>query len=433
MDIKTIITKKRERKELTKEEIRLFVSKYNKGEITDAQGGALLSYIYKDGMTEDEIIDFAVAMSDSGEKINLDDLGKDIFDKHSTGGVGDKVTLILMPVLASLGIPVGKISSRSMGISGGTIDKFEAIPGYNTEISVDLFKNNIKEYGVAILNESENINPAENKIYRLRNEIACTDCIPIIAASLMSIKLSTGSKNIIFEITYGNGTYIKTREQARRLAKILKAIAKRLNKGVSCIITNMDEPMGYAIGNNLEMIEAINSLKGKMPQDLGEVVMAEACMALELAGISKNWSVNENKVKEVLRNKTAYEKFIQMVAAQWGNTAYIENTDLFEKAKFIIPVYASDDGYIEKIDADIVGSIVRYLSIESVNKKEIKDRSAGIVLNKKIGDHVSVGECLAYIHTNDENKVIGATKNLEEAFEITNKKVIPTSRIVEII
>jgi len=243
MDIKTIITKKRDRKELTKDEIKLFVSKYTRGEVTEAQAGALLSYIYKDGMTENEIIDFALAMADSGEKVNLDDIGKDVFDKHSTGGVGDKVTLILMPIIATLGIPIAKISSRGMGIAGGTIDKFEAIPGYNTEIPIDLFKNNIKEYGVAILNEAQNVNPAENKIYKLRNEIACTDCIPIIAASLMSIKLATGSKNIIFEITYGNGTYIKTKDQARRLARILKTIAKKLNKGVSCIITNMDEPL----------------------------------------------------------------------------------------------------------------------------------------------------------------------------------------------
>ena len=189
MDIKTIIAKKRDRKELTEDEIRLFVGKYNKGEVTEAQAGALLSYIYKDGMTESEIIAFAIAMADSGEKINLEDIGKDVVDKHSTGGVGDKVTLILMPLIAALGIPIAKISSRGMGIAGGTIDKLESIPGYNTEISIETFKNNIREYGVGILNQSENLNPAENKFYKLRNEIACTDCIPIIAASLMSIKL----------------------------------------------------------------------------------------------------------------------------------------------------------------------------------------------------------------------------------------------------
>lgn len=316
MDIKTIITKKRERKELSDDEIRLFISKYTKGEVTEAQAGALLSYIYKDGMTENEIISLALAMADSGDKINLDDIEKPVVDKHSTGGVGDKVTLMLMPIISALDIPIAKISSRGMGIAGGTIDKFESIPGYNTEISVERFKENIKEYGVAILNQSKNLNPAENKIYRLRNEIACTDCLPIIAASLMSIKLSTGSKNIVFEITYGNGTYIKTKDQARRLARILKTIGKKLDKNVACVITNMDEPLGYAIGHNLEMIEAINSLKGSIPLDLGDVLVTIGSMILALAGGSKNLKTNESIIKETIRTGKAYEKFIQMIAAQ---------------------------------------------------------------------------------------------------------------------
>lgn len=323
MDIKTIIEKKRDRKELTEDEIQLFIGKYNKGEVSEAQAGSLLSYIYKDGMTENEIIAFAVAMADSGEKINLDDIGKDVLDKHSTGGVGDKVTLILMPVIAALGIPIAKISSRGMGIAGGTIDKLETIPGYNTEISIQEFKENIKEYGVSILNQSMNLNPAESKIYRLRNEIACTDCIPIIAASLMSIKLSTGSQKIVFEITYGNGTYIKTKEQARRLARILKTIGKKLNKGVMCVITNMDEPLGYAIGHNLEMVEAINALKGKMPFDLGDVVITIGSMMLALADGNKNLRENELMIKETLRSGKAYEKFIQMIAVQrWKYKLY---------------------------------------------------------------------------------------------------------------
>ena len=316
MDIKTIIAKKRDRKELTDEEIKLFVSKYNKGEISEAQAAALLSYIYDVGMTEAEIISFTVAMAESGEKINLDEIGKAVVDKHSTGGVGDKVTLMLMPIIAALDIPIAKISSRGMGIAGGTIDKFESIPGYNTEISIEEFKNNIKEYGVGILNQSKNINPAENKMYKLRNEIACTDCIPIIAASLMSIKLATGSKNIIFEITYGNGTYIKTKDQARRLAKILKIIGKKLDKGVMCVITNMDEPLGYAIGHNLEMIEAINALKGTVPLDLGEVVVTQGSMVLSLVNGNKNLKNNEATIKDVIRTGKAYEKFMQMIAAQ---------------------------------------------------------------------------------------------------------------------
>lgn len=433
MDIKTIIAKKRDRKELTRDEIRLFVGKYTKGEVSEAQAGALLSYIYKDGMTEREIIDFAEAMADSGDKIDLSDIEKEVVDKHSTGGVGDKVTLVLIPAIAALGIPIAKISSRGMGISGGTIDKLESIPGYNTEISIEEFKENIKQNYIGILNQSQNLNPAENKIYRLRNEIACTDCIPIIAASLMSIKLSTGSKNIVFEITYGNGTYIKTKDQAKRLAAILKAIAKKLGKGVMCIITNMDEPVGYAIGHNLEMVEAINSLKGKMPQDLGETVIAEGSMILALSGYGKNLKANAEKIKEVLRDGKAYEKFVEMIASGGGDTSYIEDTEKFEKAQYVMPVLASNDGFIEQIDADYIGSIANYLGAGRMNDEHKIDRSAGIVLTKKIGDEVTSGEIVAHIYTNDESKVMGATKNLEDAFKISKRPVNVKSRIVDII
>lgn len=430
MDIKTIISKKRERQELTEDEIKLFVGKYNKGEISEAQAGALLSYIYKDGMTEDEIIAFAKAMADSGEKIDLSDIEKPVIDKHSTGGVGDKITLMLMPIISSLGIPIAKISSRGMGIAGGTIDKFEAIPGYDTEISIEEFKENVKEHGVGILNQSKNLNPAENKIYRLRNEIACTDCIPIIAASLMSIKLASGSKKIVFEITFGTGTYIKTKEQARRLARILKSISKKLDRDVMCIITNMDEPLGYAIGSNLEMVEAINALKGKVPFDLGDVLVTIGSMILSLNNGKKYDKKNELLIKETLANGTAYKKFIEMVAAQGGDTTYLDDVEQFEKAKFIMPVYSSEDGFVEKIDADIVGSIAKYLATDDDKKL---DKSAGIVLNKKIGDEVTSGEIVAYIHTNYENKVMGATQNLENAFKFSKKPVKITSRVVEII
>lgn len=313
-----------------------------------------------------------------------------------------------------------------MGIAGGTIDKFESIPGYNTELSIEQFKENIKKHRTAILSESKNVNPAENKIYHLRNEIACTDCIPIIAASLMSIKLATGSQKIVFEITHGNGTYIKTKEQARRLARILKVMGKKLNKDVMCLITNMDEPLGYAIGNTLEITEAINALKGKMPQDLGDVIVTTGGMILSMTTGNKNMKANQEKIKEVLRNGKALEKFLEMVAAQNGDISYINNPEQFSKAEFIMPVYASDDGYIEKIDADMVGSIARYLETEGTN-------NSGIVLNKKIGDKVTSGEIVAHVHTNEEKKVIGATKNLEDAFKISKRPVKITSRVEEIL
>lgn len=243
MDIKSIIEKKRNKKELSQEEIMVFLGKYVKGEVTEAQAGALLSYIYINGLTEEEMLNFAVQMADIGEKISFDDMREEMVDKGSTGGVGDKVTLILLPVLASLGVPMAKISSRGMGVAGGTISKLESIPGYNTDMEIEDFKQKIKKIGIGVLNKMENLNPAENKIYRLRNQIACSDCIPIIAASLMSINLSTGSNKSAIEITYGSGTYLKTKEQAKRLAKLLKLLGKRLDKEIICFIINMDEPL----------------------------------------------------------------------------------------------------------------------------------------------------------------------------------------------
>lgn len=313
MDIKSIICNKRNRKELSEEEIKLFVNKYQKSEVTEAQAGSLLSYIYKDGMTINEIVHFAVAMADSGEKINLEDLGMDVVNEHSTGGVGDKVSLILLPVMASLGVPIANISSRGMGVSIGISDKLESIPGFRTDILLADFKTILKEHKVGILSQLANLNPVESKIYRLRNEIACQDCVPIIAASLMSVNLSIGSKKVVFEIIYGNGTYLKTKEQARRLAKILKTVGKQLEKEVKCVIIHAQEPVGYSVGHNLEMAEVIQALKGKMSEDLGESVVTTGAAIL---GLNRDTKSNAETIKEALQSGKAYEKFLEMVAAQ---------------------------------------------------------------------------------------------------------------------
>lgn len=432
MDIKSIIQKKRNKQELSNDDIRYFVGKYAREEISESQAGALMSYIYINGLTEEEIINLSIAMAESGEKIDLSDVSENVVDKHSTGGVGDKATLILMPVIAALGIPIAKISNRGMGISGGTIDKLESIPGYSADISIKEFKNNIRNIGASIISQGENLNPVENKFYRLRNQVACTDSLPIIAASLMSLKLASGSNKIVFEITCGRGTYIKTKEEAKRLAKLLIRIGKKLEKQVGCVITLMDEPLGYSIGHNLEIQETIMSLKGKMPEDLGEIVVTLGSVILSLLG-SKNKDENADMIKEVINNGKAYEKFKAMISAQYGNLDYIENPELFEKARHIMPVYATDEGRVESIDADMVGSISIYLGAGRMKEEIEIDRTAGIVLNKKIGDEVKSGEALAYIHTDDENKILGATQNLREAFKLTNKKVIVKPRVLEII
>ena len=433
MDMRSIISKKRAGKELSKDEIKVFIGKYTKGEISDAQAAALLSYIYTNGLTETEILNFTIEMANSGDVIDLSSISDNIVDKHSTGGVGDKATLVLMPIIASLGLPVAKISSRGLGISGGTIDKLESIPGFRTDLNIDEFKEKVQTVGVSIVNQNLNLDPAENKIYKLRNEIGCGDSLPIIAPSLMSLKLATGSNKIVFDITCGSGTYIKTENDARRLARILKRLGKLLDKDVTSVITAMDEPLGYSIGHILEIKETIEGLKGKMTQDLGDVVITLGRAILELSTNVKDKEQNEKTILEMIKSGRAYDKFKEMVKSQGGDTSYIDNIDKFLVAKNVLPVYSANDGFVEKVDADMVGSIARYLGAGRMNDDSEINRTAGIVLNKKIGDEVKSGEVLAYIHTDDDSKVLGATQNLTDAFVLSPKPVKQKSRVITVI
>lgn len=433
MDIKSIIRKKRERKELSKDEIRYFVGKLVKGEITEAQAAAVLSYIYINGLTEDEILHLSVAMAESGDMIDLTDISENIVDKHATGGIGDKATILLMPILAALEIPVAKVSSRGYGVSGGTIDKFESIPGLKTDFSIDEFKQNIKNVGACIMNQGLNFAPAEGKVYKLRNQVACENSLPIIASSLMSLKIATGSNKIVFDITSGKGTYIKTPEEAKRLAKLLVRLGKSLGKDVACVITSMNQPIGYSIGHNLEMKETIMALKGIISQDLADVVEALGSTMISLATDSKDLNANVQMIREVLHSGKAYEKFKEMVASQGGDISYIEDPELFEKSTYVMPVLSTEAGIVEAIDSDIIGSVATYLGAGRMKDTGKINRTAGITMNKKIGDTVTVGETLAYLHTEDNSKINGPTQILREAFKLTNKKMNTKSRVLEII
>ena len=405
MEIKSIIRKKRQKKELTKDEIKYFIGKIMKGEISEAQAAALMSYIYINGLTEEEILNLSVTMAESGDVIDLSDIAPNIVDKHSTGGIGDKATILLMPILASLDIPVAKISSRGYGVSGGTIDKLESIPGFKTDLTSEEFRNNIKNVGVCIMNQGLNLAPAEGKMYKLRNEVACENSLPIIASSLMSLKIATGSNKIVFDITSGKGTYISDREEAKRLAKLLVRLGKNLDKEVACVITNMNQPLGYSIGHNLEMKETIMALRGIISEDLGNVVEALGSVMIALATDSKDLDANAKMIKEAIRTGAAFEKFKEMVAAQGGDTSYLDDPELFRRSKYIMPVLATESGTIEAIDADMVGSIAVYLGAGRMKKEGEINRTAGITINKKIGDTVTVGETLAYIHTDEDEYI----------------------------
>ena len=405
MDILEIIGKKRDKLELSRDEIFYFVENYTCGIVTDYQAAALVMAIYIHGMSDREITDLTLAMANSGDVLDLSSLG-DVVDKHSTGGVGDKVTLILMPLIASLGIPVAKMSGRGLGITGGTIDKLESIPGYNTSIDIETFMNNVKKHGISLMGQTLNLAPADKKLYALRDTINCTASIPLIASSIMSKKIAAGANKIVIDVTYGSGAFMKNIDDAKKLADIMTRIGRLANKETVCILTDMDKPLGFAVGNNLEVIEAIDVLKNRyIPKDVEEVILELGANMLILA--NKVNSIDDGKamILENIKNGKGFEKLVELVSSQGGDVSYLEDTSKFKKAKFIKSIIASKSGRVLKLDANLVGKMSGYLGAGRIKKDDDIDVSVGFVFKKKNGDIVEKGDILGYIHGNDEDKV----------------------------
>ena len=355
MNILEIIEKKREKKELTKDEIEYFINGYVDGKIADYQAAALVMAIFLNGMTKQETTDLTIAMANSGEILDLSKLNKIIVDKHSTGGVGDKVSICLLPLVASLGVPVAKMSGRGLGFTGGTVDKMESIPGYKTSIDIDKFIENVQNIGISMISQTLNLAPADKKLYALRDSISCVESIPLIASSIMSKKIASGAEKIVLDVTVGKGAFMKNIEDAEKLANEMIEIGKLANREVVCVLTSMDEPLGKAVGNNLEVKEAIHFLKGDMPQDLKEVVLELGAYMIRLAGLGENLEENKKQMLENIQNGKAFNKLKQMVQNQGGDISYLENTDKFEKAQFTEEILASQDGYIQEINAEEIG------------------------------------------------------------------------------
>ena len=405
MNILDIIAKKRDKGELTKEEIEFFVKGYTENSITDYQAAALVMAIYINGMNEREITDLTLAMAYSGDVLDLSSLGE-VVDKHSTGGVGDKITLILMPIVASLGIPVAKMSGRGLGFTGGTVDKLESIPGYITGVKVEDFIENVKKIGISLIGQTLNLAPADKKLYALRDTISCTESIPLIASSIMSKKIASGANKIVIDVTCGSGAFMKNVDEARELARVMTKIGELAGKETKCVITDMNEPVGYAVGNTLEVIEAIEVLKGNiMPEDIKNIITELGGNMLLLANKVSNLEEGKNKILENISNGKAYNKFLELVKNQGGDISYIENTNKFEKAKYIEPIIAEKDGKITKLDAYTIGKMSVYLGAGRIRKEDDIDKSVGFVFNKKVGANVTKGEILGYIHANNEDKV----------------------------
>ena len=433
MNILEIIAKKRDKQELNKQEIDFFVKGYTSGEITDYQAAALIMAIYINGLTEQETTDLSISMAYSGDVLNLSSLGQNIVDKHSTGGVGDKITIILMPIVASLGIPVAKMSGRGLGFTGGTVDKLESIPGYRTNIGEKEFIDSVKKCGISLIGQTLNLAPADKKIYALRDTISCVNNMSLICSSIMSKKIASGANKILLDVTVGSGAFMKTEEDATNLARLMNKIGELSGKETMCVLTNMDQPLGRAVGNSLEIIEAVECIKGNMPEDIREIVLTLGAYIIKLADKGNDIEENKNTILENINNQKAYNKFLELVQNQDGDIACIEDVSKFETAKFIIPVKALKSGYIKSLNSEEVGNISVNLGAGRVKKEDDIDKTVGIILNKKIGDSVEEGEEIAYIHANNEEIGRENTKKLEALYEIVDYKVEKEKHILGIV
>jgi pyrimidine-nucleoside phosphorylase len=432
MNILEIISNKINNKELSKEEIEFFIKEYTNGGIADYQAASLVTAMFINGMTKKETTNLTLAMANSGEKLDLSTLGKTIVDKHSTGGVGDKVSLVLLPLVASCGVPVAKMSGRGLGFTGGTVDKLEAIPGYKTGISIKEFISNVEEIEISMISQTLNLAPADKKMYALRDSISCVESIPLIASSIMSKKIASGAQKIVLDVTCGKGAFMKNIEDSEKLANEMLEIGKLANRETVCILTNMNEPLGYSIGNILEVKEAIKALQGDMPEDLKQVVLELGGYMLKLGEVANTIEEAKQKLQEQLENGKAYEKFLELVAKQGGDVSYIEDTSKIEKAKYIEPVIAEKNGYINEIDAEKVGKLACMLGAGRIKKEDKIDPLVGIILEKKVANKVNQGEILAYIHSNNKEKLEESKKELLEIIKIKEEKIEKEKVILKI-
>ena len=416
-----IIDRKKNGEELTKSEIEYFVGGFTRGEIPDYQASALLMAIWFCGMNDRELADLTLSMAHSGDMINLDAVDGFTVDKHSTGGVGDKTTLIVAPAVAACGGKVAKMSGRGLGFTGGTTDKLESIPGFNTSVGEKEFIDNVNKIGLCIAGQTGEIAPADKKIYALRDVTATVDSIPLIASSIMSKKLAAGSKGIVLDVKCGSGAFMKTYEDAKLLAEKMTAIGQRAGRKTVALITNMDIPLGRAVGNALEVKEAVKILKNEQKDELYEVSVALAAHMLSLVN-SKDIYECEKMIRLAIENGSALEKLKEAVGAQGGDISYIDDTSKFIDASVCIEYKAEKGGYINKIDAQKIGRASVLLGAGREKKDDVIDFGAGIYLCKKTGDEVREGDTVARLYTNKNEYADSALAVIKEAFDYSQKK-----------
>lgn len=427
-----IILKKRDGGTLTPEEIAFFVRGYTDGSIPDYQASALTMAIFYKGMTEEETVLLTKEMAQSGDQIDLSRFGELTVDKHSTGGVGDKTTLIVAPTVASLGGKLAKMSGRGLGHTGGTVDKLESIDGYNTTLEAEEFFAQVEKVGISVIGQSGNLTPADKKLYALRDVTATVDSIPLITSSIMSKKIAAGSKNIVLDVKCGSGAFMKTLADAQCLAENMVKIGKGCGRNIAAVITDMDVPLGENVGNALEVIEAIDVLKGNKKGDLYEV-----CVALATQMISLTLKIAEDKAKEMvigaIEDGSAFAKMKEWIAAQGGNAQMLEDISLFKKAEIIYEVKSEQSGFISSMDAAEIGSAACTLGAGRASKDDVIDFAAGIVIKKKVGEEVKSGDVLALLYTNKQDAVEPAAKRYLDAIKISKEKTERNPLIYKII
>jgi len=420
-----IIEKKRDGLELTAEEIDFFIQGYTRGDIPDYQAAAWLMAVYLRGMSERETRDLTLAMARSGDMLDLSDVAPVVADKHSSGGIGDKVTLVVAPIVAACGVPVGKMTGRGLGFTGGTVDKLESIPGFRTDLSPQEFKAQLARIGIVITGQSENLAPADRKLYALRDVTGTVSSLPLIVSSIMSKKLAGGATAILLDVKVGSGAFMKTVDEASRLAEAMVRLGRELGRRVGALVSDMNQPLGWTVGNALEVQEAINVLHEDGPPDLREHCLVVAAEMLALAGRVADSTEGVELAAQAIADGSAWRKFRALIAAQGGDVRFVDEPDRLPRAPIVEPIPAPTDGYLQKVDAAQVGMAVVDLGGGREKKEDPIDHSVGVIVHYKVGDRVQKGTPLCTIHASDRVRLERAKVRLLQAHTIGPEPVPP--------
>jgi pyrimidine-nucleoside phosphorylase len=420
-----IIIKKRDKQVLTGEEIRFFIKGFTDGSIPDYQAAAFCMAVLLNGMTPQETTDLTLAMAHSGEVLDLSDVVDIVVDKHSSGGVGDKTTLAVLPIVAACGLPCGKMSGRGLGFSGGTLDKLESIPGYNVNLSTEQFKNQLREIGIVLTGQSADLAPADGKMYALRDVTGTVPSIPLIASSIMSKKIAAGSNAILLDVKVGVGAFMQTLDEARQLADLITAIGELAGRKVKTLLSDMNQPLGQAVGNVLEVREAIETLHGGGPEDFRQHCLEVSAHMLVLGRRANSLEVARSMAESAVANGSAWQTFRRLVAAQGGDVSYVDSPQKMENARFVETVPSPESGFLSQIHARIIGEAAVDLGAGRAKKGDPIDHAVGFEILRKVGDRVEKGQPLFVIHANDDAKLAQARQSVLAAHAFSPSPVAP--------